>query len=150
MENRITQYNRRINYLITETDAAYHDLARVFGLSDSVLMIFYALTDADGQCPLASIYRQTGCSKQTINSALRKLEAEKLVYLRPADGKSKIVCLTERGAALAGRTAGVIQRAENEIYASWPEGELQEYLRLTQKYLDALREKTSEMRNMSL
>ena len=145
MENKITQFNRRINYLITETDAVYHNIALRLGLSDSTMMILYVLTDAGGQCPLSAIYRQTGYSKQTVNSALRKLETDSMVYLRPADGKSKVVCLTENGTALAARTAQKVLDAENEIYASWPAEELENYLRLTEKYLDALRKKSKEL-----
>lgn len=141
----IKQFNRRVNYLISETDAVYHEIALHFGFSDSEMMILYALTDNAGACPLSSLYRQTGSSKQTVSSALRRLEASGVICLRPADKKSKIVCLTDSGEALAAQTAGRVLEMENEIYASWPEDELENYLRLTQKYLDELRKKSNEL-----
>ncbi len=103
MDGNVTQFNRRINYLIEETDAVYHEIAVRLGLSDSVMLILYALEDAGGQIPLTTIYRQTGASKQTINSALRKLETDGHILLRMADGKRKIVCLTESGKIYAAR-----------------------------------------------
>lgn len=145
MNGTVTQFNRRINFLLEETDAVYHELAAGFGLSDSAMLILYALEDAGGQIPLTAIYRQTGASKQTINSALRRLEADGNIRLHMVDGKSKRVCLTQPGKALAARTAGRVLAAENEIYASWGEDELQAYLRLTEKYLAALREKQKEL-----
>lgn len=145
MNRNVTQFNRRINFLLEETDAVYHEIAAGFGLSDSAMLILYALQDAGGQIPLAAICRQTGASKQTINSALRKLEADGHISLCMADGKRKIVCLTQPGKALAARTAGRVLAAENEIYDSWDEDELQAYLRLTEKYLAALREKQKEL-----
>ena len=136
MDGNVTQFNRRINYLIEETDAVYHEIAVRLGLSDSAMLILYALEDAGGQIPLTTIYRQTGASKQTINSALRKLET---------DGKRKIVCLTESGKIYAARTAGRLLAAENEIYGAWPKEDLEAYLRLTEKYLKELREKAKQL-----
>ena len=150
MDDNVTQFNRRINYLIEETDAVYHEIAVRLGLSDSVMLILYALEDAGGQIPLTTIYRQTGASKQTVNSALRKLEADGSICLRMADRKSKIVCLTESGKALAARTAGWLLSAENDIYAGWPEEDLEAYLRLAEKYLTELREKSKELENVRL
>ena len=135
MDGNVTQFNRRINYLIEETDAVYHEIAVRLGLSDSVMLILYALEDAGGQIPLTTIYRQTGASKQTINSALRKLETDGHILLRMADGKRKIVCLTE---------------AENEIYGAWPMEDLEAYLPLAEKYLKELREKSKELENLRL
>lgn len=145
MNGNFTQFNRRINFLLEETDAVYHEIAAGFGLPDSVMLILYALEDAGGQMPLTAICRQTGASKQTINSALRRLEADGSIRLHMVDGKSKLVCLTQPGKVLAARTAGRVLAAENEIYASWSEDELQTYQRLMEKYLAALREKQKEL-----
>ena len=136
MDGNVTQFNRRINYLIEETDAVYHEIA---------MLILYALEDAGGQIPLTTIYRQTGASKQTINSALRKLETDGHILLCMADGKRKIVCLTESGKIYAARTAGRLLAAENEIYGAWPKEDLEAYLRLTEKYLKELREKAKQL-----
>ena len=150
MERNILQFNRRVNYLITQTDMVYHEIARRLGLSDSELMVLYVLTDAGGTCPLSAIYGKTGLSKQTISSALRKLEADRHISLHMADGKRKIVCLTSAGEAFAAKTAGWMLSAENEIYASWPKEDLDAYLRLTEKYLAELREKIKELGEKSV
>ena len=62
-----------------------------------------------------------------------------------ADGKRKIVCLTESGKIYAARTAGRLLAAENEIYGAWPKEDLEAYLRLTEKYLKELREKAKQL-----
>lgn len=94
---------RRFNYLLSETDAAYHEAASRLGLSDSVMQILYTVCDSDSgeRCPLSEVCRRTGISKQTINSALRRLEADGIVRLEQAGGRSKDVCLTRRGGELA-------------------------------------------------
>lgn len=132
---------RRLNHLLSETDAAYHEASVRLGLSDSVMQILYTVCNyGDGRrCPLQEVCVQTGVSKQTINSALRKLEAEGAVYLEQAGRKGKDVCLTPRGEALAGRTAARIIQMENHIFASWPEDEVTAYLTLMEKYLASFR-----------
>lgn len=67
---------KRYNYLIAEIESVYHEAALRFGMSDSALMILYVLCGQDGACALADLPYFTGLSKQTLNSAVRKLEAE--------------------------------------------------------------------------
>ena len=133
---------RRYNHLIGETEAAYHDAAVRFGLSDSAMSILYTLcTYAEGyRCPLSEVCRSTWISKQTINSALRRLEADGAVYLMRTSGRRKDVCLTARGIQLAQTTVAKLIAAENAVFASWPEEDVETYLRLNQDYLTAFRD----------
>ena len=98
----------------------------------------------DGRCALQEICRWSGTSKQTINSALRRLEAEGVLYLEQAGGKRKTVCLTEAGRSLAERTVAKIMEAENAVFAAWPPEALETYLTLTERYLAAFREEAGE------
>lgn len=132
---------KRYNYLLGETEAAYHELALKAGLSDSAMRILYTICDSGESCLLRDIRRYCGLSKQTINSALRKLEAEGNLYLEAVGNKNKKVCLTEEGKALAARTAGRIYEIENDILASWPEEDVRKYLELAERFLCALQER---------
>lgn len=89
MEKTYTGEIRRINFLISEMESLYHLADLRLGISDSASLVLYALYDAGGQCPLADIYKNSGISKQTINSAIRGLEKEGLLYLAqyPRPGK---------------------------------------------------------------
>lgn len=136
----------RLNYLIGETDAAYHELALTFGLSDSVMRILYAICDMGDPSPLAMICRRSGLSKQTVNSALRHLEKDGIVYLEQRDAKHKNVRLTDAGKALADRTARQVLEAENTIFSEWPTADREQYLALTERFLVGLREKTKEIK----
>ena len=135
----------RINYLTNEIDAAYHEAARKLHLSDSALLILYTICNHGDGCLLYDICRLSGASKQTINSALRKLEAEGMVYLEMSGSKHKTVCFTEQGRALADRTAGRVMEAEDQIFASWTKEEVETYLGLTEAFARALKEKAEEM-----
>ena len=136
---------RRYNHLLGEIDGVYHEMSLRLGLSDSAMIVLYTICDSGGSCPLRDICRRSGISKQTVNSALRKLEAEGAVYLEAVSARSKSVCLTEAGRALAERTAGRVIRIENDIFASWPREDVERYLKLTERFLLALREKAGEL-----
>ncbi len=137
---------RRFNRLVGETNAVYHELAQQLGLSDSAFQILYTLHDEGGACPLRDICAYSGLTKQTVNSALRKLEAEGSVTSESADARHKTVMLTPEGAVLAERTVAQVIAIENDILGSWPEEALEKYLRLTEDYLIVLREKAREVR----
>ena len=145
MDAPISKELRRFNYLLGETDGVYHDAAVRMGLSDSVMRILYCLCCEGDPCPLRTVVRQSGASKQTINSALRRLEGEGAVRLEPGQGRGKNVRLTEKGRALAERTVLPLMRIEDEIYSSWSREDVLKNLELTERFLTALREKTRQL-----
>ena len=72
-------------YLAGEINALYHEAAVKTGISDSVQNILYVLCERDGQCLQSEISKLTGISRQTINSAIRKLEKEEELRLQEID-----------------------------------------------------------------
>lgn len=144
MNGFTTDEMKRFNYLIGETNAAYHEAALRFGLSDSTLQILYAICNNGISCPLSDICKLSGMSKQTINSALRKLEADGILYLEVMDGRRKNVCLTDKGRELASNTAVRLIEIENSILDSWTKQEQEAYLTLTRKFLTDFQEKMKE------
>lgn len=143
-----SQALRRLNYLIGETEAVYRRAASSLGLSDSGMKVLYAVceTEEGDRCPLREICRRSGVSKQTINSALRRLEAEGLARLEQSGGRGKTVCLTEAGRALAERTVLRLMAAEEAVLAAWPPADTARYLELTERYLTALRAGTRDLK----
>lgn len=137
---------KRLNDLICETDAAYHEASVRLGIADSVMQILYTICrgEEQGSCSIQEIRRRTGISKQTLNSALRKLENEDVLYLAQGDGRKKKICLTAEGERKARETAGRLIQAEDEILSSWTEEEIEIYLKLTERYLREFRVKIEE------
>ena len=86
---------RMYAYLSAEITSLYHEAAVKMGISDTVLNILYVLCERDGQCLQSDIFRLTGISRQTINSAIRKLEKDGFAYLKQGEGRNTMVCLTE-------------------------------------------------------
>ncbi|MCM1243794.1 MAG: MarR family transcriptional regulator [Roseburia sp.] len=138
-------FMKRYNHLLGELDAVYHEISLKFGMSDSAVRILYTLCDNDDCCLLRDICLLSGLSKQTVNSALRKLETEGIVYLKASGQKHKSVCLTEKGRQLADRTVRLILRAENEIFESWPQEDVGKYMELTERFLEDMKEKAKQL-----
>ena len=138
---------KRLNHLQCETSVVYHEMSSVFGQSDSVMQILYTICDSGGEsCLLRDICLLTGMHKQTLNSALRKLEDEQVVYLEPVGGKNKRVCLTEKGKQLAAQTAGRVIDAENHILAEWGAEASEQYLSLNERYLECLQKELKRLK----
>ena len=145
MDIPVTEHMRRLNLTLSELDAAYHEATIKLGLTDSAMTVLYTLCMFDGSCPLVQIVSLSGLSKQTINSALRGLEAQGAVYLEPDGGRRKRVCLTEDGRALAEKTALRLIEMENQVLSAWPEEDRQTYLGLLRRFLTDLRERVGEL-----
>ena len=133
------------NLLSSEIEEAYHNASLRLGLADSAMRILYTLCSREDPCPLLEITRLTGTSRQTIHSAIKKLESQGILTLESPGGRRKLVRLTEKGRELAERTACRLIEIENEIFDSWTGEELEQYIRLTGRYLEQFRERIGEL-----
>lgn len=145
MNNTISDNLALYNNLIGEIDSLYHEANLKFGYPDSVMHIFYALCVNGNSCMLSDICRKTGLSKQTVNSAIRKMEKEELIVLESVNSKSKRVTLSEKGEELAKKTTLKLINIEASIFAEWSAEDLNKYIELTKLYLQKLKEKLSTL-----
>ena len=107
MSNVLSAYND----LIKENDGIYRALFKRLGLSPCTFWIMYTLREE------RSVTTQTGiCEilhepKQTVNSALKNLEAEGFITLSYGqDRRSKCVSLTEKGVNAAEKLTEILRR----------------------------------------
>lgn len=127
---------RKINCLFAEIDALYHRASLKIAISDSRMIILYFAHQNGECCLLKEIYQQSGISKQTINSALRKLEDEKIIFLEKTAGRGKNVLLTEKGKLYVQETVAKIYNAELAVLSRWTEEELATHIHLMEKYIN--------------
>lgn len=144
MQHLFSEKIQRLNYAINEIGALYHDAAVLLGLSDSAFNIFYVLCE-EPQPTQSLIAGRLGISRQTVNSAVAKLQKEGLVYLEAGERRTQYIRLTAQGEALVREKMYPIIRIENEIFDSWSETDQTEYIRLNQKYRDAFRDRLSAL-----
>ncbi len=113
----------RLNKALTEF---YHDLCVQAGMSNSVFDIFYAFT-----------------SKQTIHSAIHKLEKEGFLRFQSGKGREQLIFLTPVGEQFMKEKIVPVIAMENDVISQMPPDETDQLLRLTARYLDCLRSQPS-------
>lgn len=141
----ISEKLRSINNLFNETAGLYHQLNASLRLSDSASDILYAVYSHDGRCPIRDLCRETGLPKQTINSALRNLEKEDILFLEIYNGHKKRAVLTKKGRQFCEETVVRIFQAEEQAFDAFSSAELEAFLRLHEKYNAALKKSIEEV-----
>lgn len=68
-----SQELKEVNRLYKELDDIYHDISLRLGISDSVLIILYSIVEMGDGCIQKDISEKFSISRQTINSAIKKL-----------------------------------------------------------------------------
>lgn len=139
MDNRIFEQLRAYNYLTSEIGMLFHEAGLHYGISDSVQNILYTLLTMGPDCTQSDISRLSGVPKQTINSAIRKLERDGMLYLEGQSAKSKLVRLTEAGQALAEQAVMPLIRAECDIFKTWSDSDRAALFQLTTRYRNDLK-----------
>lgn len=140
-----TEAINKINYLSSEIDALYHQASLKLGISDSVSIILYTVYDAGRSCLLSDIYKKSGISKQTVNSAIRRLETENILYLEQHTGRAKRVVLTDVGKSFVKETVGKLREAEIRAFGTWTEEEISAYIHLMEKYTHCFRKQVEDL-----
>lgn len=135
MKTKICSIMHRINYLNAELNALYHQASLKLGLTDSASIVLYAIYDNGEDCLLSDIYKQSGVSKQTVNSAIRNLEKKHIIYLEQYFGRAKKVSLTDTGKEYVQKTIARLFDAEAAAFASWTEEEINAHIGFMEKYI---------------
>lgn len=127
------------NQLLKACDTVYHNAAAAAGLSDCAFWILYAVQDADHVCTQSEICDDSSLPRQTVNSALKKLEKDGYLTLQRIGGSvSKAIHLTEAGKALVHKHLLPVIEAEQRACATFTDEEKQQFLTTFQKLVDRL------------
>lgn len=150
MKHNVIGAIKKINYLTSEIDSLYHQSSVKLGISDSVSIILYSVWDEGESCLLSDIYKKSGISKQTVNSAIRNLEADNILYLEQHKGRAKKVVLTDKGKEFVNQTIVKLQEAEVNAFDAWSEEEINTYIQLMEKYADCFRSQIENLKGEEL
>lgn len=141
MSKRLFEYNS----IIMENDDIYRHVARKFGLSECTFWILYSLREDNTCLTQRKLCNMLSQPKQTVNSALKKLEADGYLELcLGEDRRSKQIRLTKKGEALATKTVDKVIALENRTFDIFTKEEQEQFLRLFRKYTDNLKIQLSE------
>lgn len=138
----LQEYNR----LYKENCELYSEAAKNLGISEGAMWILYTLSLYDKPFTQSELCEEVFMPKQTVNSALKKLEQEGYILLQFSENnkKSKQIILTGSGKNLADNTVTKIIAAEKNVFNRFGSAEVQELFRYYGRYIEYLR---SELKN---
>lgn len=128
------------NSIVKENEEIYHKIARKFGLSDCAFWILYTMYEKEGILTQSNICDVLYQPKQTVNSALKKLENDGYIKLETMDDhRSKQINFTEKGSKFAGETVGKVIANEQKALLSLTLDEQEVFIGLFHKYTNLLK-----------
>lgn len=145
------EYLSKLNSLFKENDEIYRNAAKNLGLPDCTFWILYTLRETTLRKEGHILTQSEICSamflpKQTVNSAMKKLEKDGYIQLLNANSRrSKQVSLTQKGLELAQKTVDRVITLETDALAALSPDEKENFLRLYNKYNALLTVKTQTL-----
>ena len=116
-------------------DDVYRSAAKSCGISECAFWILYTLRVEEKSFTQAEICEFLIEPKQTVNSALKKLEAEGYLTLSAGvNQRSKRVCLTEKGERFVKAHVDRVPEAEAAALGAMTAAERDALIRLTGRY----------------
>ena len=127
-----------LNEMWKENADIYRRMAKQMNLTDTVMWALYTLRIEPGEITQSRMCEFLHEPKQTVNSALKKMEADGLITLQSgANRRTKTIHLTDAGLALARKTADRVAETEQKALAQFSEEEANQLFSLMRR-LNAL------------
>ena len=132
-------YINEYNQLHKACDMLYRSVAARAGISDCAFWILYIVQNTKGICKQSDICENVSMSRQTVNSALKKLEKDGYLTLTKIEGKmGKAIRLTEQGNLFVQRHILPVMEAEERACAGFSEEEKETFMGLFHALFDRL------------
>ena len=100
------------NNVLKSIDDCYRNIAKRYGFSEAAFWTLYTLRMEPGNITQSDVCTVLYQPKQTVNSALKKLESEGYITLTPAGAHTKNISLTKSGTKLCEQTVDKVIEAE--------------------------------------
>lgn len=142
INKKLSEYNS----IIKENEGIYHRVAKKNGLSNGAFWILYMMCEEEGNLTQSTVCDTFYQPKQTVNSALKKLEQQGLVELEIVAGShGKRINFTKKGWEFAENTVFKVIANEKKALDGLSLKEQEEFFRLFRKFTKLLKENMEEM-----
>lgn len=143
MKKELLEYNN----IMKESDEIYRFAAKTLGLSDSTFWILYVFRTEKEELTLREICNVLYQSKQTVHSALKKMERDGYIQTEGevGDRRSKLIKLTSKGERLAEETVDRVIALECKAFSGMSDEEQQVFINLFRKYTGLLKMNMKEL-----
>lgn len=136
-----------LNQSYKELDESYHQYAKACGLSDTAFWILYSIYERETPCTQRELCADWSYAPQTLNTALKGIEAKGWLRLDPIpeNRKNKLVVLTPDGLEAVERIVAPLTKAEQASFQQLTDQERTTLLTVTQRYAQLLRNETENL-----
>ena len=141
---QITLYNQ----LIKEMDDLYQVYAKQCNLSETAFWILYCVREREKEAfTQREICEYWFYTPQTVNSALKNMTEEGLLFLRAEEGnrKNKRIYLTEKGKEIVEKIVDPLMDAERRALAALGEQEAEVFLQTMKKHTELFRGEVAKL-----
>lgn len=133
------------NNALKSVDESYRNIAKRYGVSEASFWTLYTLRMEPGNITQSDVCNVLYQPKQTVNSALKKLEGEGYITLTPAGAHTKNIALTESGIKLCERTVDKVIEAECDALKEMTDDEAENLIALQGAYSILLKNKLNNL-----
>ncbi len=139
-DSNVSEFEQ-FNLLYKELDKSYEEYFACCGLSACAMWVIYSLRVDGDFMTQTDISKRYFLNKQSVSSAIQKLEKDGYVSIQtaPNNAKNKLLQLTEKGCRFAEETIDKLLTAEQSAFDGLTQEEQRELIRLYQKYMKALK-----------
>lgn len=136
---KLERYIARYYDTYFQMDAIYGAWASANKIQDTTLFVLNEIRSQE-YCTQRSLRDRLSYSKQTISSALRRLEQDGIITRQRAllDQRNNIIRLTPKGKAYSDSIIPRLRDAEVRAFASWSDAETEQILQAFDKLTTAL------------
>lgn len=146
MNWNISEKSKQFNSISNEINELYHKIALSIGISDSAYEIFYAILSLGEGITQTQIYKNGCLNKQTINSSIKQLEKNNLIYLKKTT-KENYIYLTKEGKKFVYEKILPFEKIEQDVLEELTEEEYSKLLNLMNRYLLIYKNKIKNILN---
>lgn len=140
-EKKLYEYNN----VLKSIDDCYRNIAKRYGFSEAAFWTLYTLRMEPGNITQSDVCTVLYQPKQTVNSALKKLESEGYITLTPAGAHTKNISLTKSGTKLCEQTVDKVIEAECAALGNMTDEETENMTALMKLYSVLLKNQTAKI-----
>ncbi len=133
------------NNVLKSVDESYRNVAKRYGLSETAFWTLYTLRMEAGDMTQSDVCNVLYQPKQTVNSALKKLESEGYITLTPAGVHTKNISFTESGIKLCEQTVDKVIGAECATFREMTDNDAENLIALQRTYSILLKNKLNNL-----
>ena len=140
-EKKLYEYNN----VLKSIDDCYRNIAKRYGFSEAAFWTLYTLRMEPGNITQSDVCTVLCQPKQTVNSALKKLESEGYITLTPTGAHTKNISLTKSGTKLCEQTVDKVIEAECAALGNMTDEETENMTALMKLYSILLKSQTAKI-----